>query len=49
MYLLSLAELTLRDIVTNIPHDAGAVIVYVMLGTFGFLMWKGSRRRSPRT
>jgi hypothetical protein len=38
--------LTFGDVVRDLPHDAGALVVYVlMLGFIGFI-WYGSRRRS---
>ena len=36
-------QLTLRDVVTGIPHDVGAVIVYIILGLFLFGVWRGSK------
>jgi hypothetical protein len=36
--------LTWKDVVTDIPHDFGALIVYVMFGLFLFFIWWGSKR-----
>ena len=38
------AELTLREVIADMPHDAGAVVVGLMLGAMIFLTWYGSRR-----
>jgi hypothetical protein len=37
-------DLTLRDIVSDIPHDAGTVVFVVMVGGLVFMTWYGSRR-----
>jgi hypothetical protein len=34
---------SLGDIVTGIPHDAGAAVVYIVMGAFVFLIFYGSR------
>jgi hypothetical protein len=44
MFLLALFELTLREIVSGIPHDAGAVIAYTLLILFVGFVVVGSRR-----
>lgn len=41
--LLQEGGLTLHKILTDIPHDLPAMVVYVMLGAFVFLIWRGSR------
>lgn len=38
-----LLDLTMRDIVAEIPHDAAAIVVYVMLALFIGFIWTGSR------
>jgi hypothetical protein len=43
MLSLMLLELTLQEVVADIPHDAGAMIVYLLLGAFVGLVWYGSR------
>ena len=35
--------LTLREIVQNIPHDAAAVVVYVLIAVFAGFIWMGTR------
>jgi hypothetical protein len=35
--------LTWEQIVRDIPHDGGAVLAYLLLGFFVFLIWYGSR------
>jgi hypothetical protein len=39
----ALLQLSFRDVVTGIPHDAGALVAYVILGLFVFGIWRGSR------
>ncbi len=41
---LQFGGLTLGDILTDIPHDAGAVLVFLLVGGLTFLVWFGSRR-----
>ncbi|HEX6308124.1 MAG TPA: hypothetical protein VFZ69_08055 [Longimicrobiales bacterium] len=43
--------LTIGEIVSGIPHDGPAVLVYVMLVGFGLLIWWGNRNsgRGKRT
>lgn len=49
MLALILLELTLREIVSDIPHDAGAVVAYALLAIFLGFIWAGSRNKSvPR-
>lgn len=38
--------LTLRDVAQNIPHDAAAIVVYVMIAAFAAFVWHGSRDRT---
>lgn len=38
--------LTLTDILSDIPHDAGAVIVYILVLAFAGFVWYGSRHSS---
>lgn len=40
--------LTLEKIFTDIPHDAGAVVVYFLMALMAFLIWIGSRRSTVR-
>lgn len=47
MISLILLELTFREVLADIPHDAGAVIVYLLLAVFVAMTWAGSRRRKP--
>jgi hypothetical protein len=46
MFLLALFELTLREIVSGIPHDRGALIAYSLLTLFVGFVIIGSRRGS---
>jgi hypothetical protein len=36
-------DLTLRDVITDIPHDVGAAITYLLLALFVFFTWWGNR------
>ena len=40
--------LTIGDIIADIPHDLPAIIVYVLLAGFVYLIWRGSRPSSKR-
>ncbi len=48
MFSLILLNLTLKDIVTDIPHDAAAVVVYLLLALFIGFIWYGSRPGSTQ-
>jgi hypothetical protein len=37
--------LTFAELVRDIPHDLPAIIVYVMIGAFIFVIWRANRRR----
>lgn len=45
MFSLLLLQLSLQDILADIPRDAGAVLVYVLLAAFLAAIWLGSRKR----
>ena len=32
-----------QQVLQDIPHDTGAVIVYLLIGGFAFMIWYGSR------
>lgn len=38
--------LTFAEVLQDIPHDAGAIVVYVLILTFIGFIWYGSRRTS---
>ena len=38
--------LTLDRILSDIPHDTAAIIVYVMIAIFAGFIWMGSRKKS---
>ena len=50
--MLSLIHLAQSDkpwwqlLLSDIPHDAGAVVVYLLIGGFIFFIWKGNRKGS---
>lgn len=41
--------LTIREVLSDIPHDAAAIFVYLLLAIFVFFIWKGSRSRPLRS
>lgn len=46
MISLILLELSLREVAADIPRDAGAVVVYLLLAAFVVMTWAGSRKRT---
>jgi hypothetical protein len=46
MFAAILLELTLAEVIGDLPHDAGAILVYVLLALFIGSIWHGSRRKS---
>jgi hypothetical protein len=46
MLALILLELTLVDILSDIPHDTAALIVYALTAVCVAFVWMGSRNRS---
>lgn len=48
MFALALLDLTLRSILADIPHDAGAFIAYTLIALFVGFTVVGSRRGSRR-
>ncbi|HUH11596.1 MAG TPA: hypothetical protein VMK65_00745, partial [Longimicrobiales bacterium] len=40
--------LTLREVFADIPHDAAAIVVYLMLGAFIVLIARAGRAKKPR-
>ena len=41
--LVQFDALTLRGIITDIPHDVSAAVTYLLIGLFVFLTWWGNR------
>ncbi len=39
-------KLTLTDLAADIPHDASAFVVYLLLALFVGFIWYGSRSKS---
>ena len=37
--------LTLSEMLRDIPHDAPALVVYVLIAGFIFMIWRGNRSR----
>jgi len=48
MALLQDSRLTLRDILSDIPRDLEAILVYLMFVGFVVFIWRGSRERDTR-
>lgn len=46
MLSLVLLKLSLQEILADIPRDAGAILVYVLMAAFAATIWIGSRKRS---
>jgi hypothetical protein len=42
-----LQSLTIGDIISDIPHDAGAFVAYVIIAMFIAFIWIGSRQKKP--
>lgn len=40
-------DLTYSEVFQSIPHDAGAVLVFVLVAVSVYLIWRGSRGRTP--
>ena len=38
--------LTLERVLSDIPHDAGAMIIYVLIALFIGFIWYGNRQKS---
>lgn len=43
MFMLIWLEVTFSDLLSDIPHDAGAFVAYGMLALIIALIWAGSR------
>lgn len=43
-----LLDLTLHEIIADIPHDFGAVLVYGLIAAFVGMIWMGSRKRPSK-
>jgi hypothetical protein len=41
-----LLDLTFREVIGGLPHDAGAVVTYVLVALFIGFIWHGSRSKS---
>ncbi|CAN5757413.1 hypothetical protein BH23GEM6_BH23GEM6_25850 [soil metagenome] len=46
MFALVLLDLTFREVISDLPHDAGAMIAYLLLFLFVGFIVIGSRRSS---
>jgi len=45
MFAIILLELTFQEVLAGIPIDAGALVVYAILGLFVGFIWHGSRKK----
>jgi hypothetical protein len=36
--------LTIAEVIRDMPHDAGALIVYALVAGFVIMIWRGSRK-----
>ena len=41
--LIQILDLSLQDVIANLPRDAGAVVAFALLGLFVAFVWIGSR------
>jgi hypothetical protein len=41
--------LTIGEVIRDVPHDTGALIVYLMVAAFIAFVWLGSRTSGDRT
>jgi hypothetical protein len=41
--------LTFGEVLANLPHDAAAIVIYVLVALFIGFIWHGSRNRSEPT
>lgn len=42
-----LLDLSFGEVVRDIPHDAGALVVYLFVLIFVGMVWAGGRNRTP--
>ena len=49
MFSLILLDLSFSEVVSDIPLDAGTLVVVVLFALFGGSVWFGSRSRSERS
>lgn len=40
------SEFTLRELISDIPHDASAFFIYLFTALSLYLIWKGSKTRA---
>ena len=43
--MIMLMDLSLRDILTDIPHDTSSILVYLMIVLFIGFIWYGNKKR----
>lgn len=49
MLAILLLQVGIGDLISGIPRDAGAVVVYIVLGIFIAFVWIGSRPGASRS
>jgi len=42
------STLSLGGVVHNLPHDAAAIVGYVLIAAFLWFVWQGNRRRPEK-
>ena len=47
MFNLILLDLTLREVLADIPHDGSAVVAYLVIGAFIGLIVLGNMKKPP--
>jgi hypothetical protein len=45
---LVLFQLNFGDLVRGIPHDAGAVVAYIIFIAFAYAIWRGSKTQPDK-
>lgn len=46
MFSFVLLDLTFREVISGVPHDFAALLVYMLLAVFIGFIWHGSRPKS---
>ena len=46
IYMQADAGLTLRRVLTDIPHDVPALVVYVMIAGAAYILWRSNRKKA---
>jgi hypothetical protein len=46
IYMQADEGLTLREVITDIPHDVPAMVVYVMIAVAVYVLWRSNRKKA---